>query len=39
VRELLLGDEHHLGLTAAGHPRHPLYLRADARPTRWEIAA
>jgi hypothetical protein len=38
VRELL-GDAHHLGLTAAGHPRHPLYLRADTRPTRWEIAA
>ena len=23
---------HHLGLTKDGHPRHPLYLRADTRP-------
>ena len=22
----------HLGLTAAGHPKHPLYLRADTKP-------
>lgn len=26
---------HHLGLTREGHPRHPLYLRKDARPQRW----
>lgn len=26
---------HQLGLTRDGHPRHPLYLRADARPRRW----
>jgi hypothetical protein len=26
---------HHLGLTAAGHPRHPLYLRADLEPQPW----
>lgn len=26
---------HHLGLTKDGHPRHPLYLRADTTPTRW----
>lgn len=26
---------HHLGLTAKGHPRHPLRLRRDLRPTRW----
>lgn len=25
----------HLGLTKAGHPRHPLYLRYDERPRRW----
>ncbi|WP_300643648.1 DUF1643 domain-containing protein [Nocardioides sp.] len=25
-----------LGLTKAGQPRHPLYLRKDAQPTRWE---
>lgn len=29
----LLGDVQALGLTKAGQPRHPLYLRADARPT------
>ena len=23
----------HLGLTKDGHPKHPLYLRADAKPT------
>lgn len=27
---------HHLGLTKHGHPRHPLYLRADATPILWE---
>lgn len=27
---------HHLGLTRDGHPKHPLYLRADALPRRWE---
>lgn len=26
----------HLGLTKAGAPRHPLYLRADTTRTRWE---
>lgn len=26
---------HHLGLTGAGQPRHPLYLRADTHPQRW----
>lgn len=26
---------HHLGLTKEGHPRHPLYLRGDTKPTRW----
>lgn len=24
---------YHLGLTNGGHPKHPLYLRADTRPT------
>lgn len=28
----LLGDFTVLGLTAAGHPRHPLYMRASCRP-------
>lgn len=27
---------HHLGLTKGGHPRHPLYLRADTEPTLWK---
>jgi len=25
----------HLGLTKGGHPKHPLYLRADTKPTRF----
>jgi len=25
----------HLGLTKAGHPKHPLYLRADTKPMLW----
>ena len=27
---------HHLGLTKAGYPRHPLYLPASTRPAPWE---
>lgn len=27
---------HHLGLTKAGHPRHPLYLSALTRPEEWK---
>ena len=27
---------HHLGLTGAGQPKHPLYLRADTCPQMWE---
>jgi hypothetical protein len=26
---------YHLGLTKAGHPRHPLYLPYSARPALW----
>jgi len=26
---------HHLGLTKAGHPRHPLYLPYSAQPNTW----
>lgn len=26
---------HHLGLTKAGHPRHPLYLSYTAQPALW----
>ncbi len=28
---------YHLGLTKDGHPRHPLYLKADLQPTLWEV--
>ena len=28
---------HHLGLTKAGHPRHPLYLPYSAQPELWSI--
>jgi hypothetical protein len=28
----LLGKVYHLGLTKAGKPKHPLYLRADTKP-------
>lgn len=31
-----LPNLHHLGLTKAGQPRHPLYLRADTKPMRYE---
>ena len=27
----------HLGLSKAGHPLHPLYLPANARPTEWQV--
>ncbi len=30
VAGILGGDVRHLGLTKAGHPRHPLYVRNDA---------
>ncbi len=29
VLDLLEGTVYHLGLTKQGHPKHPLYLRAD----------
>lgn len=29
---------HHLGLTKAGHPRHPLYLPKTAEPQMWPVA-
>lgn len=35
----LLGDVHALGLTQDGHPRHPLYMRADSQPFAWEAGA
>ncbi len=33
-----LKDPHHLGLTKDGHPKHPLYLKADTRPQPMKIA-
>jgi hypothetical protein len=35
VAALLDGDVRHLGLTRAGHPRHPLYVSYTVTPTRW----
>jgi len=26
---------HHLGLSKAGHPKHPLYISYDVTPMRW----
>ncbi len=37
VLHILRGRPLHVfGLTAGGHPRHPLYLPASARPVRWQ---
>ncbi len=30
---------HHLGLTRAGHPKHPLYIGYATKPMAWEIPA
>ena len=35
ILSMLDGKVRHLGLTKAGNPRHPLYLRADTKPTRY----
>ena len=35
LRKTMIDPVHHLGLTKEGHPRHPLYLRADQKPERW----
>lgn len=32
-------DVRALGVTQAGQPRHPLYLRADAKPEPWSMLA
>lgn len=38
LRELgLLPDLHYLGLTKDGHPKHPLYLKADLKPRKMVI--
>lgn len=36
---LLPPQVHVLGLTRAGHPRHPLYVRADTAPRAWSPTA
>lgn len=28
-----------LGVTKDGHPRHPLYLKRDARPVQWPLSS
>ncbi|WP_425071851.1 DUF1643 domain-containing protein [Sagittula sp. S175] len=33
------GDVRHLGLTKAGHPRHPLYVSYAVQPEPWPVAA
>ncbi|MGB0440996.1 MAG: DUF1643 domain-containing protein, partial [Paracoccaceae bacterium] len=35
VLPLLDGPLHHLGLTKAGHPRHPLYVSYATQPQLW----
>lgn len=35
VAALLQGDVRHLGLTRAGHPRHPLYVPYRQKPITW----
>ena len=35
VRTMFSGRLHHLGLNSDGTPKHPLYLRADTKPTLW----
>lgn len=37
VRHMLWSDNMcHLGLTKDGHPKHPLYLKADLKPVKWQ---
>lgn len=35
VSSVLTGSLLHLGLTKAGHPRHPLYVAFDTAPCEW----
>lgn len=35
VRRMFAGRLSHLGLTQAGQPRHPLYLKSTIRPEAW----
>lgn len=39
VARRLAGPLHHLGLTKAGHPRHPLYVAFSTQPSDWPTAA
>ncbi|MGP6087275.1 DUF1643 domain-containing protein [Antarctobacter jejuensis] len=34
---VLCGDVRHLGLTQAGHPRHPLYVSYSVQPAPWPV--
>ena len=34
VRQLI-SDLHYLSLNASGEPKHPLYIKANAQPSRW----
>ncbi|KGI79123.1 hypothetical protein LF63_0100820 [Oleiagrimonas soli] len=38
VVRALLREPHVLGLTRDHAPRHPLYMRADTQPKRWDAA-
>ena len=35
IAPTLRGDVRHLGLTQAGHPRHPLYVTYNLEPQPW----
>lgn len=35
VRGMFAGKLYHLGLTQAGHPKHPLYIKKETQPTLW----
>ena len=35
IAPILTGDVRHLGLTKAGHPRHPLYVSYATQPIPW----
>jgi len=37
VAPRLRGDVRHLGLTKAGHPRHPLYVSYEQNPQPWSL--
>lgn len=39
VAKRISGSLHHLGLTKAGHPRHPLYVSFASQPEEWPVTA